>query len=474
MQRPRYRCFFLLALLFLPGAQAPSVSSEEILDLAACIERALEVSHARKAALATLEAAQAQLDEASALRLPHLELKTLLGPVPGARLARPEDPEAPLNILETTAKSRDFLNDLNLFTRTELDVVQPLYTFGKISAALAAARGGTVARKAQLLQTESELRLQIAQLYDGILLARELTRIMKEVRKKLDSAESRLKELLEKGSENVDQSDAAKLKVFRAKLDEQYNAIRKGELLAKETLEDLLEIPPDTDIALADDSLQRIDAPLLDMEHYIATALEHRPELEALRGLLLAGDAAVDLSKADFFPEIFIAGGLRAAYAPNVEDLDNPFIPQYFRTLSLGFAVGARLSFDPLFQTKRARLERMRANRASLQAKADLARVGIILEVKQRYLDVEEADRNIEAAREGYKAARSWVVSESFNYDIGVGKVKDLLEALAAFGEAKARWHQTIYDFNIGLARLRRAVGLPIVPERSEQGDLVP
>jgi outer membrane protein TolC len=66
-----------------------------------------------------------------------------------------------------------------------VSLVQPLYTFGKIDSVLDAAAHGVKARGAMVLATEADVALEVAKLYESLLLAREATRFAEELENSL-------------------------------------------------------------------------------------------------------------------------------------------------------------------------------------------------------------------------------------------------------------------------------------------------
>lgn len=101
------------------------------LDLSECIRWALKNNPETKEAAYSVEASKGRLDEAKAGMLPRVELRNLTGVVPGARG----------NAFFSEDRITD-TDDLGIFNKLELQIVQPIYTFGKITGFKRAAAKG--------------------------------------------------------------------------------------------------------------------------------------------------------------------------------------------------------------------------------------------------------------------------------------------------------------------------------------------
>ena len=72
-------------------------------------------------------------------------------------------------------------SDLSVVTGGKLQILQPLFTFGKFSHRMAAANHGIRAGQAQVKMTQAEVALEAARIYEGFLFAREISRFLDDV-----------------------------------------------------------------------------------------------------------------------------------------------------------------------------------------------------------------------------------------------------------------------------------------------------
>ena len=119
-------CAFVAGLVLLLGSGVVRASGSPEYDLAACIRAALTNSPDLGAAAADLAGARARLGEAKAGRWGQSEYNQLLGFVNEAQ----GDPTCSPN------NKNDIFKGLGPFTRLELNINIPLWTFGKLDSAL--------------------------------------------------------------------------------------------------------------------------------------------------------------------------------------------------------------------------------------------------------------------------------------------------------------------------------------------------
>ena len=150
--------------------------------LVQCIEHALDVNFDIQVALSDIQIAASQLAQARAGRLPKVTATGLTGIVNGTEGEGFE------------ARSDD--DDLGPFVKGEIEIVQPLYTFGRLRNEIRAGSQGIATKEAATEETRSEVIARIKELYYSLLLNRQLRDLLSEVQenfaKALATAEERL------------------------------------------------------------------------------------------------------------------------------------------------------------------------------------------------------------------------------------------------------------------------------------------
>ena len=181
-----------------------------ILNLKACEELALKNNQKIKNAQLSLKVFEARQIQASHAKiLPKFQVRNIWGPIPMAEGVL--DPTGGYVISKDVTTS--IPEDLRYFTQVDLDLIQPVYTFGKLSGLLTAAKFGVQAGQAGLEKSKEDVRLQVRKLYWGLVLGKELLAVIEETQKEMNKAESKIQELLDEGSEEVGQNDLFKLQI---------------------------------------------------------------------------------------------------------------------------------------------------------------------------------------------------------------------------------------------------------------------
>jgi outer membrane protein TolC len=84
---------------------------------------------------------------------------------------------------------------------------------------------------------------------------------------------------------------------------------------------------------------------------------------------------------------------------------------------------------------------------------------GIILEVKQDYLNLLTAEKNIEVSEKAIEQAEENLRMNEERYKYQVATATDVLDAVTLLAQARVNYYSALSDFNIAKARLDRAMG---------------
>jgi len=416
------------------------------LDLRECIERALVGAPELGEAQADIELTSAKLDEAGAHRLPQIEFLGLSGPVPQAKGNQVSSPDS---INQT--------NRWTWFARGDATLIQPLYTFGKISENMKAAGHGIEVDRARKEQRRNEVVLKVKEYYYEVLLARELKELVLEVQGDLTRARTTAQKLLDKGSDNVEPTDVFKLDSFLGEVGKYLEEAKKGELLALTALRSRLGLAADSPFDIATERLVPEEAPGGELSGYLESARQRRPEYRQISEGLKAREALVEAARASYYPDLFIAGFLSAAYAEKRDRVSNPWVPDEFNHIWGGVALGLKWQID--FGITRAKVAEERAQYNRLLSTRDYAESNIPLQVRKYYLDLQEAEQSITTTKNGYTNAKKWAVAALANYDFGVGPAREIFEALQQYAKMRSAYFQAVYNEKMALANLAYATG---------------
>jgi outer membrane protein len=457
----------LFLSLCLPAvASAKAYKLDEILDLARKGNPGL-VAGARATA-----GIEAQLREAKSNYLPTGELYSMLAQAPEIRCYDAAGNRDEYNCQNTTGSAdksavgtspSSFLDGITpkgVFTRTELKLIQPVYTFGKISAGVAAAKEGVKASQERQGGLLADLELNIRKAYWGAKLARAILVTLNEGSGYLDQAQKKIEDELADGSGEATITDRLRLRTMRADIDARILEANRGVSLARSGIRALIgpDAPADLDIDEAD--IEALAVPGRTIGQYEDAALQTRPEVKALQHLVASKQALAQLETRRQYPDFVLVGTAAYAYASSVDNPKNSYYSNPFHSYGVGLAAGFRMPLD--LGIKHARASKLRAEAEEADQRRREALSGISFEVEKAHTELKEAEERMKVVQKGEKAGKQWIAAIAQNLAVGLAEAKDFSDALLAFFQARIRCAQSIYDYNIAAAALTRATGADV------------
>ncbi|MGE5497696.1 MAG: TolC family protein [Syntrophothermus sp.] len=176
-------------------------------------------------------------------------------------------------------------------------------------------------------------------------------------------------------------------------------------------------------------------------------AFDNRAELKAQQLRLQANQELVTSAWAQNLPAISAFGTYNwSGYRPG--DLRG----RWNAGLSLNF---------PIFQgfAVSAQVEQNQAQVEQVQSNIEVLRQSIMLDVSQNYMSLHEAMDRIEATNLLIRSAQENLNLAVGRYNSGVGSATEITDAQLVLSNARITYIQGLYDFNVSLIRLRKAMG---------------
>jgi outer membrane protein len=440
----------VLAPLHIARASGNTDETRLMLGVDDCVRIALKSAPELGEAQSDIDLTSSKLDEARSYRYPQLEVTTLFGPAPGAH-------RQDITPLVATDRSYTRFNQLTWFTSADATIIQPLFTFGKISENMKAATHGIEVDRSRKEQRANEIALKVHEYYYGLMLAREMKELVLEVQESLNKAREKAQKLLDQGSDSVEELDLYKLDAFSGEVSKYLEEAKKGESLALAALKARLGLPFDAQLEISSQRLIMIDVDTPDFETFVDKARNKRPEFRQISEGLKARSALVEAAKANYYPDVFLGGLVSWAYADDRDRIRNPYINDQFKHLNAGVALGARWKLD--FGITGAKVSAERAQYNRLLSTKKFADANIPLQLKKFYLELKEAENSAVATKAAYTNSKKWAVTALANFDFGVGPAKEIFEALQAYARMRAAYFQSLYNYRIAWANLDYATG---------------
>jgi outer membrane protein TolC len=386
--------------------------------------------------------AATELQKANASRiLPKFRFEALAGLVPEAK-----------GDIFTFESDTSGLRPLGPFLRSEIKFTQPLYVFGA-SQLHRAAREGKAAAEAALAQKETDVALDIKELYYSVQLVHELQALVETLE---DKIAGRLQDL-EDGDLSL--ANQYKLKFALLEIERQGTRVRTQADLAHRALAWTAGIEADSPFVLDSPNLARVEATIPPLAELSGTTPSRRADWRRLQAGIAAKEGLRNGARGAFLPQLFVTGGMRYAVAPNRTDQHNPFIKDEYNLFNFGAAVGIRQSLE--FGLLRAALAKREAEYRQLKAKESTGLQGIRLDLRRAYLEYQDADEELERMQQSRRLSRQWLreAQEAYDFD-PEEEAKGLIEAVQAWANNEQAYFDAIFAHNITLARLEKAAAL--------------
>jgi outer membrane protein TolC len=389
-----------------------------------------------------IASALARSDEADAARLPHIKV-TAFGTI------SPDIQCTDTPRLCLTTEPRNFaFNFSGFFGTAKLDITQPLYTFGKIGHARAAARAGVDAERALADEAAGDVAVDAAQAYWGLKVARELGGMLDDGLEEIDKAK---KDFDDKKDATI--QDRQRVAVLLAEGRAQRTEAAEAEAQA---LAGLRAVTGSADADIDDGELKAMEHAVPDAKG-MAAASAQRPQQRAAKSGAAAADELAAYETAQYFPDIALVASAIISHAQGVEDPPTAFAYDPYRSTGAGLGVGLQWTLEPW--NVAARAGRARAEAHKQHAQAELAELGARYDAETARAQASAAHDRVVAAGEGEKAARTWLAAVLQNQAIGTAEARDLADAYIAWFQMRARWAKAVFDWNVAVVRLGRATG---------------
>lgn len=379
------------------------------------------------------ESARASVSAAEGARLPRLSLEggyTALDNAPTNRVTIP-----PLPTIEVPQTD-------DRYWSYQASVSLPLYTGGRISRGIDAARASLDAQNADESRALADLKLEVAGAYLDVLRAQRAREVAERMTDSLASHAADVQTRFAKGLVARNQLLAAQV----ALADARQRSIRAQNRLdlAQAAYNRLLGRPLTAPVGLAEPEPR---AHQEDVETLAARALERRPEL---RRVGQQSQALRHQSAAE-----------RAATRPQVEFSlgylyqENPYVVEEGITAA---RLGLRWDlYDGGVARQQAAATAERAA-ALAEERADVAtRIG--LQVREAWLDEQETEKRLPVAREAVDQAEEGLRVARARYREGLSTNTEVLDAETQRTVSYVNYYGAVYDAVLADLRVRHAVG---------------
>jgi outer membrane protein len=327
---------------------------------------------------------------------------------------------------------------------------QPLYTGGKISGAANAAEYISDATKEDFKKDRAEVQYNIKAAYWNLFRANEFKKFVDENVNQIKSHTKDAENLMKQGM--LTSNDLMKVQVQLSDAQVRQIDATNNVKLAMYALNNTLGLPLQTEIELSS-SVQITDRTWEDVDNLVNKAFEKRPDVLGMNARVKAGESGLTSARGGFWPQIYLIGNYNYL-RPNTRifpTLDK-FKDTWDVTLSLSFDIWNW--WQTGYQSNQAE-----AQLAQAQEGLSMMKDGVMLEVTQSYLGVNQFKERKVVAEQGVKQADENYRVTKDKYKNGLTPNSELLDAEVALLQAKLNLTQSLVDYELSMARLSKAIG---------------
>jgi len=439
----------VLKLLAIFGACAAPVALAEgapvTLSLADALERVLEVDEDYLGAREDVVKATAQITEAKSALFPRVALDasaTKIFGLPTLLLEANSFGEgSPPEDIEFSAGYDENLN-------VGITATQPLYQGGRAWTAYRVSKSYYALAHEQLRQKLSDTVYNTTKAYYDAVLADEAVGVadtgVAVALSHVQATEDRYDAGL------VSEYDVLRARVELTNLETAQRQAQDQRMAAARYVLTLLNLPPDTELALTDRLSYELE--VYDLEESLAVAGERRPELTQLELTRLLAENNVKIARAGDNPSVYFS----ASFSEYADRFTLNFVDEWNDQTMLNLAVSWPI-FDGFATRGRVRQARADLYKTEL-SKARLSE-GIDVEVRGTYDGLKTAEATVRSQKENVTLAERGLDIAQARYDVGLMSNLEVLDAQAALTQARLGYYQSLHNYALAKLNMRRARG---------------
>ncbi|WP_296953875.1 TolC family protein [uncultured Dialister sp.] len=330
-----------------------------------------------------------------------------------------------------------------------VNVSMPIWTGGNIEGAINQARYAKNISDLEYYKTEADTKLSAVEAYYKYLETIKLAGVQAESVSDYASHLNNVQQQFDAGI--VAKLDVLTSNVSLANAKQKSIAADNARDLAEANLNNIMRIPMNTKLNPLDKDFPEPEFDLT-LEQAIAMAEKYRWELIESDYNVRIAKEALRIARSGYMPTISVGGGYSwdEAALSKIDKDDWALLGKISWSIWDGGSTDAAI--------KKANEEIKVAQEQLLQA-----REGVELEVRQDYLNILSAKEQIRATEAAVAQAEEAYKIATVRYSSGVGINLDVLDAELQLNTARTNYITALYDYNIGLATLEHAMGIPAV-----------
>ena len=324
----------------------------------------------------------------------------------------------------------------------QASLMLPIYTGGRLAGVIRGARALTAAAASDSASIERNAVLETKTAYHRTLLAQSVidvyNNLVTEQKERVRIAEAAYKE------GKIAKYDLLRNQTGLAEAEQQLANAERDAQVALVDLKTLMGVNPESNITLSD-KLVYSQVPGTS-DSYLATALNNRPEIAAVKGRIESASAGVDVAKSVFKPQVY--GNAMGGLSTTSDGTDSG--------LTVGIVVGLPILDGGL---RRSAVKEAESMRDAMKRDEQQAVLAVQQDVNTVWAELQAADRNVQLSEAAVTQAEEDYRVIRLRYESGKSINVEVLDSLASLVRAQNNRIMSLYEHNVARDRLARAIG---------------
>jgi outer membrane protein TolC len=329
----------------------------------------------------------------------------------------------------------------------QIALTLPIYSGGNLESLVDQAKLALKVADLDVAAAKQQLKLAVVSDYFSVLEYRNVVQVDQETVNNYVDHLNLVKAKFDSGL--VAKTDVLSSQVDLANAQDTLIKAQNNHNNAVATLNNAMRLPHNTELTLKD-SFTYEKYPLT-LEECIQYAGAHRPEISQYQAKVTSAQEDIKIAKSGYLPTVDLTAEEDWNDTHLVGVKNNNWLVKL--TASLNVFDSGRTN---------AKVQQAQYNMGMVQDLAAKERDSILLDVRQYFLSMHEAEKRIDTDKVSVNQAEENLAIQKVRYEVGVGTNLDLTDAVLALNSAKNDYIQALYDYNTNKGKLEKAMGLPV------------
>jgi outer membrane protein len=324
-------------------------------------------------------------------------------------------------------------------------VEQPIYTGGALTSSYSLSESALETSRLQYEEQVQEIIYQVRERYLSVLKAMRAKEVTEQEVGQLKAHVETAQALYDSGM--IIKADLLEVMVQMANTQQRLTSAQNTIELARASLNSLLGLDLEADFQL--EEVLHYTPHAFDLRKCFQDARRLRPELQKAGKDITQAELSVNMTRSDYYPKLSLVGSYELSKEPFSWSSDEN--ARLMARLTWTFWEWKKTDYD---------VAEARARVSQAEDAFRLMEDAVILEVKQAFLKLREAEENIAVALKAIDQAEENYRINLESFRVSTATSTDLLDAETLLAQTRLNYYTGLFDYNLALAALERAIGL--------------